>query len=470
MKTSITSTRIILLIFILSFQPALIGQVNWSCFSGENIYSLNHSYNNGGIKELPDGSIWFFVQKDGIYVYNNEWKKFDKSNYLIQNSFSSKLIDKQNRFWIGTKGPSDFDGWGASTLFKGGVIIYNIDSGEFEYLTKKEIGIPAPNVSRIYQDKDGAVWVAFTSAKSFSSNSRLHSGGIIKYHNEGITVYDNYPCDFCRFVSDIFEDSKGKLWFITLGGYMYFEDGRFYAVKKKEYGMKMLHQVIIQVIDDKKNFWVGTPGILSKWDGNKWTIYNKKSGLRKSSVPVSLFQYKGKMLYVTTTGLYLLEENNSWKEINFDNKVNFGGYSKRSPFYKGINRNGELVIYYWNNLGSFDGENWKQETTIKLKRPLLLDSKDRFWASSGDSLIYKENGEWLVKQIDGWGFVKDFIGNLWIITKKDGVYQFTGEDFIYYPQETFQNAKKITMVYYDSKNRLWIGTEKGICVCETQSN
>jgi len=62
--------------------------------------------------------------------------------------------------------------------------------------------------------------------------------------------------------------------------------------------------------------------------------------------------------------------------------------------------------------------------------------------------------------------IQDHYGFIWIGTSSTGLYKFDGIDYTAYKHQLLDSpslsSSKITATYIDHKNRLWVGTEKGI--------
>ena len=85
-------------------------------------------------------------------------------------------------------------------------------------------------------------------------------------------------------VRDIFEDSKGNMWFGTEDGPFRY-DGKnleFFDDIKNQYGQGVTIKEIAE--DEKGNLWFGHTGGISKYDGVKFTNYNEKDGLISDDV------------------------------------------------------------------------------------------------------------------------------------------------------------------------------------------
>lgn len=80
------------------------------------------------------------------------------------------------------------------------------------------------------------------------------------------------------YVVEIYEDSKGHLWFGTISKGAAHWDGVGLTYFTTAEGL--VDQTVTCVLEDAKgNYWFGTHGGASKWDGKTWTTYSTAEGL-----------------------------------------------------------------------------------------------------------------------------------------------------------------------------------------------
>lgn len=173
-----------------------------------------------GISKLIDGKIWFGTSYAGIFGFNG--KSFEKiTNETlgldIENEFlhiRSALSDSKGNLWIGNNG--------IGVLLKVGDSITNFseeqgklsDTNEFDLTVKNMKGLQA--VFAIEEDKNGNIWFG------------ERDSGAWKYDGENLVNYNSIynPQKKNEIIWDIYNDKKGRLWFILSSGTVYTFNGK----------------------------------------------------------------------------------------------------------------------------------------------------------------------------------------------------------------------------------------------------
>ncbi len=105
-----------------------------------------------------------------------------------------------------------------------------------------------------------------------------------QYNFQNYGVEDGLPQNT---VYEIFQDSRGYLWFGTDGGGLAKFDGENFKVFNK--GSGLVGNVVRKIIeDDEENLWIGTDEGISIFNGHNFITIDKKNGLNNTIV-VSLF-------------------------------------------------------------------------------------------------------------------------------------------------------------------------------------
>ncbi|MER3330105.1 MAG: two-component regulator propeller domain-containing protein, partial [Candidatus Kapaibacterium sp.] len=203
-------------------------------------------------------------------------------------------------------------------------------------------------------------------------------------------------------VRDIFEDSKGNLWFGTEDGPFRY-DGKnleFFDDIKNQFGQGVTIKEIAE--DQKGNLWFGHTGGISKYNGHKFTNYNEKDGLISDDVWKIGIDKKGIVWIGTTYGT-----------CSFDGKsfTKFELPESQRDSSKGI-------------------------SSTKIIHSIFSDSKGNLWFGTNGG-AYKYDGESLtnISEIDGLcsnfvnKIIEDRIGNIWFVTSRNGICVYDGKSF-----------------------------------------
>lgn len=248
------------------------------------------------------------------------------------------------------------------------------------------------------------------------------------------------------YLTGIFEDSKGILWFSTISKGVAKFDG-----ENLTYDTTIGNRVGRIVEDSNQNLWFGTHSGVYKYDGHTFTNYSVNDGLCDNLVSNILIDKNGN-IWVGTWGGVCRFDGNSF--INFPiPKPNI----KLLPF----------------------------QTTMNWSTEIMEDSNGNIWFGRdgyGATKFDGENFTHFTKK-DGLAsnnicdIVEDKLGNIWFssrITEKDhpeadkrfgsgGLVKYDGENFISFPNVEGLHDNDVYEVYIDSKDNIWIGTiNKGI--------
>lgn len=161
-----------------------------SMFDGENWYPFDNEALK--LKGTVDDLVWsedglLALSRDGVARFDSAgWYRFDKKDGLSDKEYTFLLRDRFKNIWLAS------------------------NEAFYRYDNKKWIKLFKPkeewNVIGITRDKSGNIWIA------------SGGNGAFKYSENEVnqfTVEDGLPDNY---VSDIFEDKQGEIWFITKKG------------------------------------------------------------------------------------------------------------------------------------------------------------------------------------------------------------------------------------------------------------
>ncbi|NOT49519.1 MAG: diguanylate cyclase [Acidobacteria bacterium] len=298
--------------------------------------SLYHSF-----WQEPDGSVWLSsggassasvglvqINEDKITLWGSE-------HGLLSSSIASVYNDREGNTWLATdrglsrrrkqviQSYSTNDGLDHSEIYplyrdskndiwlgsSKGLSVYR--NGKFQAMEIKSPANAAPDstwrpgrmsVQSLWEDPNGKMWVGLSGGIFLVENGKAEilfkgshvfaikgdrSGNVWAATNKGILRFNDYkptaeysvkdglPNEFMTF---IFEDSKGSLWFGGFGGLSKFEDGRFTNYTKNE---GLAGNYVRTVYEDAEGtFWIGTYDEgLSRFKDGRFVSYREENGL-----------------------------------------------------------------------------------------------------------------------------------------------------------------------------------------------
>lgn len=292
------------------------------------------------------------------------------------------------------------------------VVSQSQDSDPYFVASKLTISANGPtSITRsILEDRKGTIWLATWE-------------GIISYDGNNFTNHTNQK-DLRHFhVFSILEDSKGMLWFGTIGAGVYRYDGKKFTNFTTKEGLA--HDNVLCIYEDKMGrIWLGTEGGMSCYDGSSFRNYSKKDGLTDNEVN-SIVEDKNGLFWIGTRG----------EACQFDGKT-------------------FAIIANKNGVG------------FPNVRSIIEDQKGNIWLG-GNSGLWRYDGtayENLAKDFIGCVF-EDKAGNIWTSAAGDHPGQYTLNRYDNLGNTTTIRTEK-TMFFgieEDAKGGIWQGSLNGVC-------
>lgn len=317
---------------------------NFSVFGKEEGLSETSIYS---VFRGREGSVWLATNKGINRLRKNVISTFGVENGLNHSEVYPLYRDSKGDIWIGTVS---------------GLNVYR--DGKFSEVNLKQAQQNAPehtrwkngqvSVQSIFEDSNGKMWIgvagvlyivqngvaeALTETEGFHVYSILEDkfGIVWAASNKGILKFDQYklttiyttenglPNDF---VSVVFEDSRGRLWFGGLGGLSQFSNGKFtnYTVENGLTG-----NYIRTIYEDADGvLWIGTYDEgLSRFKDGQFVNYNAEIGLFNNGVFAIEEDNRGYFWISSNQGIYRVkrQELNDFAEKKIS-KINSVGYGK----------------------------------------------------------------------------------------------------------------------------------------------
>lgn len=296
-------------------------------------------------------------------------------------------------------------------------------------------GLPDNNVVCIGIDQSNNKWIGTVR------------GGLAKFDDREWTVYDTSNSELPEFyVGCIAIDSSNTIWMGSSSlwdgfGLVKF-DGTNWTVYDTTNSEMPGNYVFWIEIDASNNKWIGTDQGLAKFDGLNWTVYDTtNSGIPRSWV---------------------------WR-FDIDDAGNKWFYEQ--PQFP-LNKSPKLIKL------DVDDETWttftNPETLIaSFTDDIVIDASNNIWLLSEEFIVAEDEFSPFLRllKFDGnnWtvyydpspsyhGFSpfsmnSDAEGNIWIVTRGDGLRKFDGENWVNYLPD-----RGLESMVIDKFNNKWIGT------------
>lgn len=313
-----------------------------------SIWGSEHGLNAGSIQDVfhdREGSIWLATDRGLIRRRTQVIQGYSKKDGIVHSEVYPLYRDRQENIWIGTSK---------------GLSIYR--EGKFEPVPLKPPSPDTPSdetwqegrmsVQSLWEDPNGRMWVGlnggiytvkdgvatiqYKGSHVFAIRSDRDGNvwaatnkGLLRFRDYQVTgqfsVKDGLPNEF---MTTIFEDSKGGLWFGGFGGLSKFENGTFANYTSKDGLAGNYVRTIYE--DSTGTFWIGTYDEgLSRFKDGKFVNYKEPDGLYNSGVFAIEEDRAGYFWISSNRGIYRVkkDELNDFAEGRIA-KINSVGYGK----------------------------------------------------------------------------------------------------------------------------------------------
>lgn len=288
-------------------------------------------------------------------------------------------------------------------------------------------------VTSVYEDSKGHIWFG-----TLQKGIARYDGKELKYFSVG----DGFLT--ARIIS-VVEDSKGVYWFATGEGLANYDGHTVtnYQIKPGDFASNMVSQVFI---DSKGSFWIGTWGGVFRFDGEEF---------KEFSIPYPR---------VSTT---INEDTKNWitkitEDVHGNIWISRDGYGASkydgASFKHYLKQDGLLS----NNVTEIEVDNagdiWFGTRVSEKDKsdPNKREGPGGLNKLTNNGIISFPEIESLNKN-DVYEIYIDSSGYVWVSTIGDGVYRYDGNDFMKYDVPI-----AIMSMSKDSKGNLWLGGSGGL--------
>src|SRR4029453_1208205 len=150
----------------------------------------------------------------------------------------------------------------------------------------KQEGLPEEKVYPVYEDSAGRIWAG------------VWENSLVRYENGSFKTFlrkkDSYN------LTSLFEDRSGRFWIGTVGWLYYLDKGTLVNFSGQA-GFSGQTEFSVISEDRENNLWFGTSRGLSRYSGEKATVFSKKDGLPDDYI-IALLQTRDGKIWVGTRG------------------------------------------------------------------------------------------------------------------------------------------------------------------------
>ncbi|MFT4810946.1 MAG: signal transduction histidine kinase/ligand-binding sensor domain-containing protein [Paraglaciecola sp.] len=466
----------------------VVTQEGLSRYDGYQLLSFTHnpresnslsSDNVSAVLEDHNKRLWVATDGGGLNLFNSAnqtfsvWQEADNSSTRpSSNRQESLYVDSQNFIWLGYR--------------DGNFSRFNPDNMVFEHFNTREL---LPEL-----DKDAPVTSIIEDANSIWLAT--DGNGLLKLNKTDMQLTRLYRGSETPLFSDrltqVFIDFKQRLWLaskdagISVGDpqRLNFTTWQHHDNQTDSLAANLVHTIYQ---DQKQRIWLGTEEGASLWNGrNKFTTYNKDSGLSDNQV-MSIFQDpSGLLLFGTYNGITKsIEVPFEHIDLGLASNVILG-------FAETVSSDGESAIWVasYGGLTQLNLKGEVQGIINKDNEPALLDERVMTVAGDNNFLWFGTRGGGLGRlnvdnnKIDFFAHepdnstslsfngvtnvFPDMAGNIWVSTFGGGVnYLAAGSDeFIHYRFDENNprslNSDRVLAVYQLIDGTIVVGTVSGI--------
>jgi len=268
-------------------------------------------------------------------------------------------------------------------------------------------------------------------------------------------------------VGEIYQDREGNFWFGTSGGVTRYDGVNFTTFTTKD---GLAHNQVGPILQDKDGYiWFGTGSVLtrggrgvSRYDGTTFTTFTTKDGLADNTV-LSIIQDQENYLWFGTYGG--VSRYNGQGFTTFTTKDGLANNWVTRMFQ---DKDGHLWFgTYFNGVSKYDGQsfitlNIEDGLAHNMIASIYQDKEGYLWFGTYEGVSRYDGQNFTTFTIkDGLvgntvpAILQDKEGNLWFGTYEGGVSRYDGQKFIT-PDEL--KSYQVWSILQDKDGNLWFGT------------
>ncbi|HEY8404162.1 MAG TPA: two-component regulator propeller domain-containing protein [Flavobacteriales bacterium] len=311
------------------------------------------------------------------------------------------------------------------------------------------------NFFDLVESNDGTLWLAT-------------KGEGLMYLRNGVAgnFLSSFP-SMPQTITNLFITQNDELWMTSRFGFLSYDGEQFQFITDQN-GLPT-GDVRDILCDRDGNIWVGTYGSgLQKFTGNTFINYSKSDGLSSDAVMSILEDEEGNMWFSTfDNGICRMTDDSivkfNLRELNSNSRIWTSQRTADGSLWFGSSEG--LFCIKDQKLTHFTEKDSLQD---KLVLSLFEDREQRLWIGTAKGVALYD-GETIHPFVSDDAPKKrirsirqDHNGNIWMACI-EGLYKYDGARFTMYSQRDGLSENSIYCVEIDASNRVWAGTQNGLC-------
>ena len=303
-----------------------------------NLYVLNNqtipNFPSGSISEIeigPDGTIWFYVQKKGLFsIENNELKQHIESS-IIKYTKNNLHIDKDGVAWI--TAPNKWNNYNKAGLLR-------ITDDSISFLNVENSGLTCNKIQSISSHNDSIIigtcnciniYDKKNKEWSYLFNPRIHKTKLDTSKILNSRLYDRYKNETIsknrKFRCFLYLD--GKLWVGTLQGLECYERDKILLYNKNTNpAFKANHVSAIEPFKDGFMVFFDEDikyGGITQFTNHKWKHLDKENSRFIINKTDNTANFEKNIIWAegAKSNLIKLDDKNLFNYVPFETLFNF---------------------------------------------------------------------------------------------------------------------------------------------------
>lgn len=285
-------------------------------------------------------------------------------------------------------------------------------------------GLNSSDVSALYQDKDGFIWVGTQP-------------GVSKLDSYEVQNFTKVGERYLGQIHSITEDKAGTLWIGGVNGLFFYQDGQFHATQFEQYGVMALH------VSPAHELWVGganfVPFVLTESDLEKI-----KEGHEINPLPmVSQKEWESQMADFWVWDIDTDDQGKVWLALD-NQRASFDGTNLQLHYTDRVSGHGTNVVVainedsiYWGaeHIGAMLQKRGRFHKVTDPSTSIIIETDSSTYFLTAMDLLERHNGQWdTLHTFNTYShlYFKEMIldreGNFWIGAEGD-LLKLTPSDF-----------------------------------------